>query len=350
MFALALMSSTLEGVEMLEELGWESIVRPLSGPSGLCIPMELNDLVFVSFAIPHANAITVLDSLALLPATDNLSHFFFLHVSERFVSSLARNSKRITQKTPTWPAPEVPLPESLDFGAPASHAERDCLVALANLSNHILATKASKQLAKLKSRPAAHHLFSSTTTAPTLLYRAFDMLANHHYRQPVRKFILDLFEYDLDADSVEQLFRAGRDLVVAAKTSHGRDGSNNGSHRNGHDRGLEANIGGGVGGGQIAATTTIGSGLVRSEKPSISLMIGNGRRGVVGGDAEVDGIRRDDGARGTRGGGGIEGELTEDEDQSSVDNDDLENMMSKVPLKVLSPLVTVRGFLLSPPC
>ncbi|GAA5852982.1 hypothetical protein JCM3766R1_000033, partial [Sporobolomyces carnicolor] len=296
-FALALMSSTLEGVEMLEELGWESIVRPLSGPSGLCIPMELNDLVF----------------------------------------------------TPTWPAPEVPLPESLDFGAPASHVERDCLVALANLSNHILATKASKQLAKLKSRPAAHHLFSSTTTAPTLLYRAFDMLANHHYRQPVRKFILDLFEYDLDADNVERLFRAGRDLVVA-NSSHGRDGSNIGSHRNGHDRGLEANIGGGVGGGQIAATTTIGSGLVRSEKPSISLMIGNGRRGVVGGDAEVDGIRRDDGARRTRRGGGIEGELTEDEDQSSVDNDDLENMMSKVPLKVLSPLVTVRGFLLSPPC
>ncbi|GAA5961649.1 hypothetical protein JCM3765_000463 [Sporobolomyces pararoseus] len=239
-FALALISSTVEGVEMLEELGWESVVKPLTGPTGLCIPMELNDLVF----------------------------------------------------TPTWPAPELPLSESLEFSAPNSHVDRDALVSLANLSNHILATKASKQLAKLKSRHRSH--FSS----PSLYYRAIDMLSSHHYRQPVRKYILELFDYDLDPHNVDQLVSAGQELV-----------------RRKLEQELKEPVSNGIDDHKAPKWAT----------KSISAMMGSTKIGI----------------------GGIEGEVTEDEDQSSVDNDDLETMMNKVPLQILTPLLTVRGFLLS---
>ncbi|GAA5902766.1 TORC2 complex subunit TSC11 [Sporobolomyces salmoneus] len=239
-FALSLISSTLEGVEMLEELGWESVVKPLTGPSGLCIPMELNDLVY----------------------------------------------------TPNWPPPELPLPESLSFAPPTSHVDRDAMISLANLSNHILATKASKQLAKLKSRHRSH--FAS----PTLYYRALDMLASHHYRQPVRKYILELFDYDFDLKKIQNLVSAGQELVTRRRREL--------------DQSADDQVGHGGKTPSWARTT-------------VSAMMGSGRIGI----------------------GGIEGEVTEDEDQSSIDNDDLETMMNKVPLQILTPLLTVKGFLLS---
>lgn len=47
-YALAFVSSTEEGAEMLDELGWESVYTPLRGPTGICVPMYLNDYIFVS--------------------------------------------------------------------------------------------------------------------------------------------------------------------------------------------------------------------------------------------------------------------------------------------------------------
>ncbi|GAA5937590.1 TORC2 complex subunit TSC11 [Sporobolomyces koalae] len=237
-FALALISSTEEGVEMLEELGWESIVKPLTGPTGLCVPMDLDDLLY----------------------------------------------------TPVWPSPQLPLPESLLLAAPTSHVDRDALVCLANLSNHILATKASKQLAKLKSRHRSH--FAS----PALYYRALDMLASHHYRQPVRTFIVDLFDYDFDAESATRLVLAGDDLVKR-KLEQGQNGN-------------------------------------LSMIPSQSNGVGSASwaQSGVSAAAMMDG------------GFGIEGDVTEDEDQSSIGDD---AQTTKIPLKTLTPLLTVRGFLLS---
>lgn len=206
--------------------------------------------------------------------------------------------KLLVPQTPIWPPPDLPLAESLDFAIPTSHVDRAALVSLANLSNHILATKASKQLAKLKARHRSH--FSS----PSLYYRAFDMLSSHHYRQPVRKYILELFDYDLAPEAAERLVLASQELV---------------------NRKIEQELNGSL-------TTASSNGLNGTKTPKwamqsdVSAMMGTGRVGI---------------------GGGVEGEVTEDEDQSSVDNEDVEAMMAKVPLQVLTPILTVRGFLLS---
>jgi hypothetical protein len=177
------------------------------------------------------------------------------------------------------------------------------LISLSNLSNHILATKSSKNLAKLKQRHSSHFSLTTTTTRNDgrgLWSRAIEMLGNHHYRQPVRKYVLELFEGGFDSrDEVDKLVQAGEELV-----------------RKGKEQRAEG-----------------GTGSVAIER----MMAGGGEIGT-----------------GARGGGGLEGEVTEDEDQSSLDGNDLgdyeiagEMGGKKVPLQVLTPMLTVRGFLLS---
>lgn len=51
-FVLGLIASTLEGVEILEELGWESVVSPLRGAAGICVPNDLNLFIHVSPSLP----------------------------------------------------------------------------------------------------------------------------------------------------------------------------------------------------------------------------------------------------------------------------------------------------------
>lgn len=221
--------------------------------------------------------------------------------------NFSRCSRRV--QTPTWPAPSLPLPESVSFSSPSSQVDQAALVALANLSNHILATKASKQLAKLKHRHRSH-FSSSSTNGPMLYYRALDMLTSHHYRQPVRKYILELFDFDLDTrEDIDRVMNAGRDLV---RTDADQYENENGV-----------------------------AGMEKWPRAAVeSMMLGGGGSGGTGSRSGVAG-----------GGGALEGEVTEDEDQSSLDgnDDDLGGAATgkKVALQVLTPLLTVRGFLLS---
>lgn len=123
-------------------------------------------------------------------------------------------------QTPTWDPPAPPIPEALLLAAPKSHLEVEALSALANLSNHILATKASKALARLKQRH--RELFSS----PRLYYRALEMLANHHYRLAVRRYIIELFDLPLDEEVAASVMDAGEDLRVEGEKEREEAGEN----------------------------------------------------------------------------------------------------------------------------
>lgn len=126
------------------------------------------------------------------------------------------------------------------------------------------------------------------------------MLASHHYRQPVRKYIVELFDLDLSLETSRRIDQAGSEL---------------------RSRKLEQDLNG--------PSTP-------SQPPQVNGMIG--LKTPKWAASGVSGMMNGGG-----GGGGIEGEITEDDDQSSVD----EAEMTKIPLKVLTPLLTVRGFLLS---
>ncbi|GAA5864925.1 hypothetical protein JCM8547_004239 [Rhodosporidiobolus lusitaniae] len=240
-YALALVSQTEEGAEMLDELGWESVSTPICGPTGICVPQYLGD-------------------------------YFF---------------------TPLWEPPIPNVPNALLLAPPSSTLERDALTALANLSNHILATKASKTLARLKTR------HRSLFTSPSLFYRALDMLASHHYRLATRKYILELFDLPLDAEVAKRVKEAGEELK-ARKRAEEAGGFGLG--------GLELDAG--EGGEERPRPRWANSGVER--------ILSNG----------------------------VEGEGTEEEEDDDDDESSADEAGSTIPLKVLTPLVTVRGFLI----
>ncbi|KAI5479428.1 cytosolic regulator Pianissimo [Pseudohyphozyma bogoriensis] len=153
-FVLGLIASTLEGAELLDELDWDSVCTPIGGPTGICVPRNIDGFV----------------------------------------------------ETDSWEPPLQEIPANLLLAPPTNHVERDVLAAFANLSNHILATKASKTLARIKSRH--RDIFSS----PSLYYRALEMISNYHYRFPVRRYIIELFDIPLDAASATRIMEAGDEL------------------------------------------------------------------------------------------------------------------------------------------
>lgn len=171
---LGLIASTVEGIEILDELGWESVTSPLERSPGICVPQQISQFLDVR-----------------------------LHLSS------SSSSTDGNAQTPIWDTPTFSTPESLQLGSPTSNLEKEALAAFANLSNHILATKASKSLARLKIRH--RELFSS----PSLYYRALDMLENYHYRLPVRRYIIELFDVKLDQEFARSIMLAGEEMRSA---------------------------------------------------------------------------------------------------------------------------------------
>lgn len=97
-FVLGLISSTPQGAEILDDFKWEATISPLGLPTGVCVPMEIEN--FLS-----------------LPAW-----------------SVASNGKDI-RLTP-----------------PSSQQEVEVLTAISNLSNAVIANTASRSLAKYVQR------------------------------------------------------------------------------------------------------------------------------------------------------------------------------------------------------
>lgn len=50
-FVLGLISSTAQGAEILDDYNWEATLSPLGQPTGLCVPMDVDRFISVSFSI-----------------------------------------------------------------------------------------------------------------------------------------------------------------------------------------------------------------------------------------------------------------------------------------------------------
>lgn len=99
--------------------------------------------------------------------------------------------------------------------------ERQVCMAITNLTNHVLATAASKTLNKIKTR--APHVFQS----PSLFFRALYLLDHNHFRLPVRRYILDLFSLSFTPAQLDQVFEQGARLQAQSSTPV-RNGVNGG--------------------------------------------------------------------------------------------------------------------------
>ncbi|KAF8501078.1 Rapamycin-insensitive companion of mTOR, N-term-domain-containing protein, partial [Russula emetica] len=157
-YVLGLISSTPQGAEILSDYGWEATLSPLGFPTGLCVPLEL----------------------------------------EKFLS------------IPSWDSTPRGGDGDRRLIPPESQAEIEVTTAISNLSNTVIAATASRSLAKLKSRPEYQGVFSSVP----MFYRALHMISTSRYRLPVRRYVFDLFDIDLDGDVLRQLDESAKALAL----------------------------------------------------------------------------------------------------------------------------------------
>lgn len=137
LFVLGLVSTTIQGQEILDSFGWQSTMGMFGETIGICLPAKLGEFLSMD----------------------------------------------------SWEYDEPEVPELVhDTTDPV---DEQILTAISNLSNHILANEASKTLASLKSMEEEHF------TNVKLHSQAMLILESYRYRQPVRRFILDLFDPSL---------------------------------------------------------------------------------------------------------------------------------------------------------
>ncbi|KAI0346017.1 hypothetical protein BDW22DRAFT_1353679 [Trametopsis cervina] len=148
-FVLGLISSTPQGAEILDDYHWEATLSPLGLPTGLCIPTDVDKFI----------------------------------------------------ELPPWVPVEDPDDAGDRLDPPASEEEIEVMTAIYNLANTVIANAASRTLAKMKSRREYRRIFSSTT----MFYRALHAISSQRYRLPVRRYVMDLFNVELNEDVVKRL-------------------------------------------------------------------------------------------------------------------------------------------------
>lgn len=134
-----------------------------------------------------------------------------------------------TLQIPPWDSTPIGCNGDQRLIPPESQAEIEVIAAISNLSNTVIAATASRSLAKsvskpgfvdilsdlpyrLKSRPEYQGVFSSVP----MFYRALHMISTSRYRLPVRRYIFDLFDIDIDEDVLCQLGESATELALPA--------------------------------------------------------------------------------------------------------------------------------------
>ncbi|KAI9307439.1 Rapamycin-insensitive companion of mTOR, N-term-domain-containing protein [Cunninghamella echinulata] len=147
-YVLGLIAKTQQGVELLGELGWESVVGSDNNPEGLCVPLNLQGFLTIR-------------NWKYTPALSD--------------------------------PPQLPLSISND------EICKDILRNIGDMSNHILANEASKNLAKLRQQHGDY--FKNVE----LYYSVCQLLGSYHFRLPVRKYILEAFDMRFTPDMLKKL-------------------------------------------------------------------------------------------------------------------------------------------------
>lgn len=144
-FVLGLISRSIHGLEILSENGWDSNTGSMGESLGLCVPT-------------------------------NLQGFFSIKPWAR--------EKIHTQATPPS-APPLPNQTADDKAA-----ESKILALVADLGNTVLTKRAISELMHIKAAKPPSAVFADTR----LFRKIMVVMECHHFRLPVRRFVIDLFD------------------------------------------------------------------------------------------------------------------------------------------------------------
>ncbi|KAF9327607.1 hypothetical protein BG006_009105 [Podila minutissima] len=147
-YVLGLLCKTSQGVELLEDYGWQGILDLDRTPRGMCLPKNLN----------------------------------------RFL------------EMPPWEVYRESVPPlAQPLAIEGNLIEKEILKATGELSNHILTNGASKSLSRIKAEHPAYF------TSLALYGGVLNLLGYYHFRLPVRRFILGLFDIKFEGAMWDRL-------------------------------------------------------------------------------------------------------------------------------------------------
>jgi len=195
-YVLGLISSTPQGAEILSDYGWEATLSPLGLPTGLCVPLDLGKFLLVRGIQQYFLAFNSRFPLCRY----HLGTLRRLGVVVTCASSpqSPRQRSRLPQRSRTSPTPSLPPQRRARLPSP--------------YPNLVSTTFFADPIRRLKSRPEYQWVFSSVP----MFYRALHMISTSRYRLPVRRYVFDLFDIDLDEDVLGQLGESARVLALPA--------------------------------------------------------------------------------------------------------------------------------------
>jgi len=172
-FVLGLISRSTHGLEILSEHGWDSNTNSMGVSLGFCIPADLSK--FFSLAPWKHETVTSIQ--------------------------LPQSQKTETMDPPVLPC--RPRSESLLSGAGSENSLSEAprveldpdpnnqriLELVIDLGNMVLFKRAAQELVQTK-----HHKKRPTLRQPHLFRKVMALLECHHYRLPIRRMVLELFD------------------------------------------------------------------------------------------------------------------------------------------------------------
>jgi len=171
-FVLGLISRSIHGLEILSEFGWDSNTNPLGTSLGFCIPSDLTKF----FSIKPWRHETV--ASIELPASQKTESVEPPRMPSRPRSDSLLDALQ-EQNVPI--APKVELDPD-----PTNQRILELVI---DLGNMIIFKRAAGELIQLKQQKKAPGFGQ-----PHMFRRVMALLECHHYRLPIRRMILELFE------------------------------------------------------------------------------------------------------------------------------------------------------------
>jgi rapamycin-insensitive companion of mTOR len=199
-FVLGLISRSVHGLEILSECGWDSNLNATGSSIGFCIP-------------------------------NNLSKFFSYKPWKHNIAAMIRlpDSQKTILSPPPASAARPPLDrEELPPAHDNAAVNERILELIVDLGNMILFKRAMTELKEIKQRKAPGF------TDPKLFKRVMAMFEYNHYRLPIRRMVIELFEKsvlrqivfeeDTDDDEADQTARPRENYIEEEDEEEDEDG------------------------------------------------------------------------------------------------------------------------------
>ena len=175
-FVLGLISRSLHGLEILSEFGWDSSTNSLGLSLGFCIPTDLSQL-FSLVPWKHEAAAAI-----RLPASQKTEKWELPAMPFRpRLDSMPGSDGPVHALEPTSPESGVVLD--------ADPTNQRILELVVDMGNMVIFKRAAGELLQVKQKGGY-----ASFTQPRLFRKVLSLLECRHYRLPIRRMVLELFD------------------------------------------------------------------------------------------------------------------------------------------------------------